>query len=946
VSADRNLLFGVLALQMDFISRDALVEAMHAWVLDKKKPISQILVERGALRGDSRSLLEPLVEKHLEMHGGEPQKSLAAVTSLADVRDELGRIADPEVHASLTLVPETRPPSTVPEADLFATRSLSASPASPSGCRFRVLRPHAKGGLGEVFVARDEELGREVALKEIQGKNADDPSSRARFLMEAEITGNLEHPGIVPVYALGTYPDGRPYYAMRFIRGDSLHTAIRHFHQREDGICRRGDRGLEQRKLLGRFVGVCNAVAYAHSRGVLHRDLKPANVMLGKFGETLVVDWGLAKPAGDMETARGYEEGALRPASGSGSAVTQMGSAVGTPDFMPREQAAGRLDLLGPASDVYSLGATLYCLLTGKTPFPGNDVGDILQRVQKGDLLPLRRVNKEVPASLAAVCLKAMALKPEERYASAQALAEEIEHWLADEPVAAYREPWAVRAGRWVRRHRTKVTAGVAAVAVAAVCLTVATVLLAKANGRERQARAEAIFQRDEARKEKERADQERDEARRQKERADRNLANARKAVEAYCTTVANDERLRQGDFHLLRRRVLATAVPFYKEFVQQQGDDPELQSDQGRAFDRLASIRFEIGEMHDAVADCRQAIAIFTRLARAYPAAPSYREAMSRSQGSLGWYQIGLGQYREAEATYRAAIPLWEGLVADFPSSSEYAYRLGNSHNNLAVVLRNLGRYKEAESHVRRTLLLQEKLVASSPAVVKYRQELARYHSSLGMILVRLGRLKETEAVYRKSVELREKLAADFPAEPAYRLDLSISYNSLGGLLRATSQPKEAEAAYRLALAIREKLVRDFRHVPRYRITLAETRMDLGRLLQAQGRPQEAEAAYRQALAIQEGLARDFPEHGELLYDAACICALASASVKDKVSLKDHFAVQAIEFLSKARGTDYFKDPTKVAHMKKDSDLNSLRSRSDYKKLVAELEAAQKGRQ
>ena len=179
------------------------------------------------------------------------------------------------------------------------------------GVSFRI-RPYAQGGIGQVWVARDCELQREVALKVIQPQYADREDQRARFLIEAEITGNLEHPGIVPVYSLGRNADGRPYYAMRFIRGESLSAAIREFHVRAgvisamDGGRSRSMWGIEFRQLLGRFLDVCDAIDYAHSRGVLHRDLKPANIMLGRYGETLVVDWGLAKVIGksDITTTR------------------------------------------------------------------------------------------------------------------------------------------------------------------------------------------------------------------------------------------------------------------------------------------------------------------------------------------------------------------------------------------------------------------------------------------------------------------------------------------------------------------------------------------------------------------------------------------------------------------------------------------------------------------
>ncbi len=187
-----------------------------------------------------------------------------------------------------------------------------------------MLRPHARGGLGEVFVALDAELHREVALKQILEKHADDPVSRQRFVAEAEITGGLEHPGIVPVYGVGTTAGGRPYYAMRFIKGDSLKEAIEHFHDDDALKDNPGRRSLELRKLLRRFTDICNAIDYAHSRGVIHRDLKPANIILGKHGETLVVDWGLAKAIGRADPSIG--EQTIAPSS-RGSSETLPGSA-------------------------------------------------------------------------------------------------------------------------------------------------------------------------------------------------------------------------------------------------------------------------------------------------------------------------------------------------------------------------------------------------------------------------------------------------------------------------------------------------------------------------------------------------------------------------------------------------------------------------------------------
>ena len=248
----------------------------------KHRSLGELLVERGALDPEHRRLLDALIDRQLARHGTAEQ-SLAALDPSSRARRLLAKVADPDVQASLAALP----------AAADADRTISFRPTE-AGPRYRVLRPHAEGGLGEVFVAEDQELHREVALKEIKKEYAREEVSRGRFVQEAEITGGLEHPGIVPVYGLGTYADGRPFYAMRFIKGDNLKAAIERFHATEPV---RFD-SLEFRQLLGRFVDVCQAVAYAHSRGVLHRDLKPGNIMLGKFGETLVVDWGLAKVVG------------------------------------------------------------------------------------------------------------------------------------------------------------------------------------------------------------------------------------------------------------------------------------------------------------------------------------------------------------------------------------------------------------------------------------------------------------------------------------------------------------------------------------------------------------------------------------------------------------------------------------------------------------------------
>ncbi|HTU17808.1 MAG TPA: protein kinase, partial [Gemmataceae bacterium] len=499
--SDRNLLFGVLALQMDFLSRDALIAAMHAWIHDKTKSLGDILVEQHALHPEERDALDTLVQKRLDRHQGDVEQSLAAVSVSMPLRQELRRLDDPDMQASLS-----RLPSAGDEPDRVC--STTAESKRVLGLRYQILREHDKGGIGEVFVALDQELNREVALKEIQERHADNAHNCSRFVREAEITGGLEHPGIVPVYGLGQDADGRPFYAMRFIQGESLRDAIaRHHRTSADNTGARSPE-FELRTLLTRFVAVCNTIAYAHSRGVIHRDLKPANIMLGKFGETLVVDWGMAK-AGRNEPAQTVSEGLPEPnltPSLTDAIETQAGSVVGTPAYMSLEQASGRIDLIGPASDIYSLGATLYTLLTGRPPIEGKDTAEILRKTQRGEWLPPRQVKPDVPPALDAVCRKAMASAPRERYPTALALAAEVERWLADEPVSAFRESWSARSRRWMRRHRTLVSTAVGVLVIALLSTMLGLVFISDAWDKEATARKTADDEKEVARKRKEEA--------------------------------------------------------------------------------------------------------------------------------------------------------------------------------------------------------------------------------------------------------------------------------------------------------------------------------------------------------------------------------------------------------------------------------------------------------
>ncbi len=347
----------------------------------------------------------------------------------------------------------------------------------------RQMSFHAKGGLGAVFVGEDHHLSRRVAVKFIHRNLARDPDSRRQFELEAEITGRLEHPGVIPLYGLGQSQDGRQFYTMRFIDGHTLDEAIRRFHTHQTG-----ELGVAFHDLLHRFVSVCKTIAYAHNRGIVHRDIKPDNVMLGRYGETIVVDWGLACPVARDERLRQSGEQTLLPkAAGSGSS---SGQGAGTPAYMSPEQASELAPT--PSSDIYSLGATLYKILTGRPPVGGESLVEIKTRIIEGRVPKPSSMQKEVARPLEAICQRAMALRPQDRYATALELAHDVERYLADEAVEAYVEPLNLRLGRWLRRNRN---AAITAFAGLSCCLLLAALTsfwLAHAAKRESVARRDA----------------------------------------------------------------------------------------------------------------------------------------------------------------------------------------------------------------------------------------------------------------------------------------------------------------------------------------------------------------------------------------------------------------------------------------------------------------------
>jgi eukaryotic-like serine/threonine-protein kinase len=608
-----------------------------------------------------------------------------------------------------------------------------------------------------------------------------------------------------------------------------------------------GRRSLELRKLLRRFTDVCNAIDYAHSRGVLHRDIKPGNIIVGKHGETLVVDWGLAKAVGRVDPGTDTGERTLIPSSASESTETLPGSALGTPAYMSPEQAEGDLEHLGPRSDVYSLGGTLFYLLTGRSPIEG-DLHDVIRAVQRGDIRPPRQLDPTIDRALEAVCKKAIAHRPADRYASPKARSDDIERWMADEPVTAWHEPFARSARRWANRNRTAVTgaavalvAGVVGLSLVLAVQTQAKAAISAALGRETRAK----------------------------------LAAENPAVTEFRSSLA-DSHNRLGS--LLTRTGRAkeaeaehrAAVAISEKLAADNPTVTEFRERLAMSHSNLGVMLIKTGRAKEAETECRAALAIRAKLAAENPAVTEFRNSLAGSHYNLGNLLAETDRKKEAESEFRVALPFQENLAAENPAVTEFRSNLADSHNRLGKLLADTGRTKESESEFRVALAIQEKLAAEKPTVTEFRSNLADSHNRLGSLLAQTAREKESESEFRMALAFEEKLAADNPAVTEFRSNLADSHLKLGDVLARADRTKEAESEFHAAIAIQEKLAAANPAVIEFRVALSYSHNNLADAHRSLGRAAEAREGYNRAIDLKERRLREAPTNPRSRYDLA----------------------------------------------------------------------------
>jgi serine/threonine protein kinase/tetratricopeptide (TPR) repeat protein len=882
INVDRNLLFAVIALQDDLIDQTQFADVCAGWAMRLERPLSDLLMERGWITEADRNDVERKLERKLKKNQG-------------DVRATLGSVADIEVREVLQEIKATQVQQSIhalaPARGHVLVETLVPRASQRDSLRYTLTRLHAEGGLGKIWIAHDTDLNREVALKEIKSSTAPNPEAWRRFLKEAQITGQLEHPNIVPVYELARRKeDDQPFYTMRFLRGQSLRDAIAEFHRRRAG--KPANRLELQRQLLEPFVKVCQAVGYAHARGVIHRDLKPENVVLGGHGEVVVLDWGLAKVVGERDDD---ERNAREPrvaVSIEAETKPTIGQ-VGTPVYMAPEQVEADNSAIDSRTDVYGLGAILFEILTAHPPVSGSTVGEVFSKIQAGNLHRARELEPTVPRALEAICARALEHDRSNRYRRAEDLAEDVRRWIVDEPVSVYRDPIAVRVLRWGRHHRTLATTLAALVMTTVIGLSVGVALIERERGRTEKQRSIAEGQRKIATA--------------NAARALHNLRLAQDAADGLLGEVADVDLADIPQMEPVRQRLLEKAQAGYQQFLVQEGDDPLIRWGAGRSQVRLGEIQALLGDIPKAEASYRQAAAELEKLSKNDPANADFRRDLARSLQGLGVLLKDANRFQEGEArlreairlreeiakqqdssafdrqgladaryqlgallarrgaagpadveAYRAALEVQQALVKQYGDRPEYRTRLARYRNNLAILQNVLGKPRDSEATLRDTLELLAPLVKVQEPLPAARWQFARASNNLGSLLLK-GRPGEASTLLRDAQGLLSKLAAEFPAVTQYPLELaSVEYNQ--GLLAAiTGHPPDAISSYKESVRILESLKRRFPAIPAYRMKLAVSNVALSDAF-AGTTPDEAEACLKKALDEQSILLAEYP--------------------------------------------------------------------------------------
>jgi serine/threonine-protein kinase len=721
-----------------------------------------------------------------------------------------------EIEAKV-LSPVVPAPSGTGAADIHDEETFAQNDVNDDailGCNrpvvpgFEILGFLGRGGMGVVYKARQINLNRIVALKMIgRGRLADKDEVR-RFLAEAEAAASLKHPNIVAIHEVGEH-EGQPYFTMDCVNAGNLADRMR-------------DQPLPPECAARYLQQVAEAIHFAHEHGILHRDLKPSNVLIDEADQPHVTDFGLARR--------------LDEASG----LTISGMPVGTPNYMPPEQATGRRDDVGRASDVYSLGAMLYALVTGRPPFQGPSRHDTIEQVKSREPISPRQLQPKLPRDLETIVLKCLVKEPARRYATAAELAAELRRWRAGEPILARPVGRVERTWRWCRRNPRVAVLGTV---VLLLLLTVAagSTMAALVIDRERRLAigAEQV------------ADTQRQKAEAALVSETRAKESARQAVDRYVEAVQEADLLRDERFQPLRRKLLADALRYYQTLIREHAHDAAARADLANAVWRVAQIDYESGSRAEALRGYQQVRELYAAMLAQDPENAETQTALGRTHVNLGNAQSETGDRAAATASYVDALAIQKRLAAATDSNDEYRSDLADTYTALGGLQRDTGNRTAALASFQDALTIHEKLAASNPTIAAYQDHLAGACHNLGT----LTSIESALPYFRRALAIREPLIAANPDGARYRSDQAKSYGCLAFLQNATGDPAASLDSYRRATAIMERLASENPSDTHFQSDLAMSYSNLGTAQSATGDRAGAAESYRHSLAVSERL-------------------------------------------------------------------------------------------
>lgn len=772
----------------------------------------------------------------------------------------------------------------------------SAEMPRGAGSRYQLLGEIARGGMGVVLKGRDPDLGRDLAFKVLRQELSGKSAAEQRFVEEAQVGGQLQHPGIVPVYDIGRFGDGRPYFAMKLVKGRTL----------ADLLAERTDPTVERGRYLRHFLQVCNTLAYAHSKGVLHRDMKPSNVMVGAFDEVLVMDWGLAKVlarggvADEAKASRASEPAEVfteikTARFGSGS-ETEAGSVMGTPAFMPPEQAGGEIEKLDERADVFGLGAVLCVILTGKPPYV-SDSGEALRLMAvRGQLdeCYARLDACGADAELLAICKRSLSVNRDARPRDAAELAGAVSGYLTGVETRAHdaeieRERAEVRHAEERKRQKTRLTLG-------GVALFVLFAGAAAASWQWWQT---------------------------EQEKAKTAAALAQLTEEQARTVAALNAMTDDGVERLLASQIeqgedqkafVRTVIALHEEVTRSKLDTPAGRAMRADGFARIGRLQRNVGDHTGALANFGASIDLYAGLHAEFPDDASFRLGLAVTRLDQGTVHAFLKQHADSEASARAARKLLIDLVAQDSTNATYRYHLARAHNNLGSAWRNTKRSDNWLAEMRTALAIAEQLVREQPLRLEYVRLLAvasgnhtsfievpfeerkrLLHAALTAVTVYRDKRPPTPELRSKEAQLRESIA---------RM-----------LFGTESSAKGIEEAQR-AREVFQKLAADYPTNLDYAAQAAETSILLGTYLSSNRKVPEAYVAFLDGSNILAPLIAKYPQNENL--QALCVQADLECARLDlkrstwKLAQKRVLNAQSIVGPAIARGD---KDGTWLKH-------------------------------